>query len=170
MQPRRSKIREKSEFEHKMIDLRRVARVEKGGRRFSFRAAVVAGNRRGKVGVGIGKGADTAAAIDKALRGAKKYAVQVTLDDAGSISRDVEAKYSSARVFIRKAPEGTGLVAGSAVRTVLDFAGIRNATAKIISHTKNKINNAGAAIAALRKLEARENSEKAKESSPAVSA
>ena len=152
MQPRRSKIREKSEFEHKLIDLRRVARVESGGRRFSFRATVVAGNRRGKVGVGVAKGMDTAAAIDKALREAKKHAVSVELDDAGSILDDVEAKYSSAKVLMRRAPEGTGLVAGSSVRTVLDFAGIRNITAKIVSHTKNKINNAGAAIEALRKL------------------
>ena len=146
------KTRERSEFEHKMIDLRRVARVEKGGRRFSFRATVIAGNRKGKVGVGIGKGADTAAAIDKALRKAKKCAVLIELNDAGSVTKDIEAKYSSARVLIRRAPEGTGLVAGSSVRVVLDFAGVRNATAKIISHTKNKINNAGAAIEALRKL------------------
>lgn len=152
MQIRKQRTREKSEFEHKMIDLRRVARVETGGRRFSFRATVVAGNRRGRVGVGTAKGLDTAAAIEKALREAKKHAVSVELDDAGSVSRDVEAKFSSAKVLIRRAPEGTGLVAGSAVRTVLDFAGVRNATAKIISHTKNKINNAGAAIEALRKL------------------
>lgn len=150
---RHSKTREKPEFEHKMIDLRRVARVEAGGRRFSFRATVVAGNRRGRVGVGVAKGLDTAAAIEKALREAKKHAVSVVLDDAGSISRDVEAKFSSAKVLIRRAPDGTGLVAGSSVRSVLDFAGVRNATAKIISHTKNKINNAGAAIAALKKLQ-----------------
>ena len=154
MQPRRSKIREKPEFEHKMIDLRRVARVESGGRRFSFRATVVAGNRQGRVGVGVAKGLDTAAAIDKALREAKKHVVSVVLNDAGSILHDVEAKYSSAKVLIRRAPEGTGLVAGSSVRTVLDFAGIRNATSKVLSHTKNKINNARAAIEALRKLNA----------------
>ena len=137
-----------------MIDLRRVARVESGGRRFSFRATVVAGNRQGRVGVGVAKGLDTAAAIDKALREARKHAVSVVLNDAGSILHDVEAKYSSARVLIRRAPAGTGLVAGSSVRTVLDFAGIRNATSKVLSHTKNKINNASAAIEALKKLNA----------------
>ena len=154
MQPRKTRIREKPEFEHKMIDLRRVARVEAGGRRFSFRATVVAGNRLGRVGVGVAKGSDTAAAIDKSLREARKNAVSIVINDAGSILHDVEAKYSSARVLIRRAPDGTGLVAGSSVRTVLDLAGIRNATSKIISHTKNKLNNASAAIEALRKLAA----------------
>jgi len=146
------KFRDKPEFEHKLIDLRRVARVEKGGRRFSFRATVIIGNRHGRVGFGTAKGADTALAIDKAQREAKKHAIDVWLDENGSIAGDVEAKYSSARVLIRKAPGGTGLVAGSSVRTVLDFAGVKNATAKILSHTKNKLNNAGAAIEALRKL------------------
>lgn len=152
MQIRRQKTREKSEFEHKMIDLRRVARVETGGRRFSFRATVVAGDRRGRVGVGTAKGLDTSAAIEKALRIAKKHVVSVVLDSAGSISRDVEAKFSSARILIRRATEGTGLVVGSSARTILDFAGVRNATSKILSSTKNKINIAGATIEALKKL------------------
>lgn len=135
-----------------MVDLRRVARVEAGGRRFSFRATVIAGNRKGVVGVGIGKGADTALSIEKAFRNAKKNTITVPLSKDQSIPHDVEARFASAYVLIRKARPGSGLVAGSAVRTVLDFAGVKNATAKILSRTKNKINNAKAAIKALQKL------------------
>lgn len=148
----RSSFREKPEFDQKMVDLRRVARVEAGGRRFSFRATVIAGNRKGVVGVGIGKGADTALSIEKAFRNAKKNAITVPLSKDQSIPHDVEARFASAYVLIRKARPGSGLVAGSAVRTVLDFAGVKNATAKILSRTKNKINNAKAAIKALQKL------------------
>jgi len=148
----RRQFREQQEFEQKMVDLRRVARVEAGGRRFSFRVTIIAGNRKGVVGVGIGKGADTALAMDKAFRNAKKNAITVPLTKDFSIPHDVEAKFSSAHVLIRRAPGGSGLVAGSAVRTILDFAGVQNATAKLFSRTKNKINNARAAIQALQRL------------------
>ncbi|PIR69207.1 MAG: 30S ribosomal protein S5 [Candidatus Niyogibacteria bacterium CG10_big_fil_rev_8_21_14_0_10_46_36] len=148
----RRQFREPPEFEQKMVDLRRVARVEAGGRRFSFRAAIIAGNRKGKVGIGVGKGADTALAMDKAFRNAKKNAILVPLTKDHSVPHDVEAKFASAHVLIRRAPGGSGLVAGSAVRTVLDFAGVQNATAKLFSRTKNKINNARAAIKALEQL------------------
>ncbi|MDP2677041.1 MAG: 30S ribosomal protein S5 [bacterium] len=148
----RRQFREQQEFEQKMVDLRRVARVEAGGRRFSFRATIIAGNRKGTVGVGVGKGADTALAMDKAFRNAKKNAITVPLTKDFSIPHDVEAKFSSAHVLIRRAPGGSGLVAGSAVRTILDFAGVQNATAKLFSRTKNKINNARAAIQALQGL------------------
>src|SRR3989344_3259309 len=121
----------KSEFDQKMIDLRRVARVVAGGRRFSFRATLVIGDRHGRVGVGTGKGTDAALSLEKALR---------------------EAKFGAARVLIRPTAKGSGLVAGGAVRTVLDMAGIKNTSAKILSHTKNKISNARAAVDALKKL------------------
>lgn len=150
-------LREEGEFDQKMIDLRRVARVEAGGRRFSFRAAIIIGDRKGRVGVGIGKGADTAIAMEKALRDAKKQSIVVPLTKDGSIPYDVEAKRVSVRVLIRRAPSGSGLVAGSAVRTILDFAGVKNATAKILSPTKNKLNNARAAITALKKLKVKSN-------------
>ncbi|PIR70259.1 MAG: 30S ribosomal protein S5 [Candidatus Niyogibacteria bacterium CG10_big_fil_rev_8_21_14_0_10_42_19] len=152
MQRRQRNFKEKSEFDHKLIDLRRVARVEAGGRRFSFRATVVAGDKKGRVGVGVAKGTDTALSIEKAFREARKNAITVPITENGSIPHDVEAKYSSAKVLIRRAPTGTGLVAGSAVRTILDLCGVQNTTAKILSHTKNKINNARAAIEALKKL------------------
>ncbi|MEK7599337.1 MAG: 30S ribosomal protein S5 [Patescibacteria group bacterium] len=148
--------RNEPDFDYKLIDLRRVARVVAGGRRFSFRATVVAGNRLGEVGVGTAKAADTAAAIQKAYRQARKNAIKVFMTKHSSILHGIDGKFASARVIIRPAGEGHGLVAGSSVRTVLDFAGIKNASAKILSRTKNKISSAQAAIEALKKLKSRD--------------
>ncbi len=146
----------KSEFDNKMIDLRRVARVVAGGRRFSFRATSVLGDRKGRVGVGVGKGSDVSLAIDKSQREAKKNLITVPLTDNDSIPFEVEAKYGAAYVKMRPTRHGRGLVAGGAVRTVLDLAGVKNTSAKILSHTKNKINNARAAIEALKKLKVKQ--------------
>ena len=123
----------------------------KGGRRFSFSVALVVGNRKGNVGVGLGKASDTALAIEKAMRDAQKNLLHVPLNKAMSIRHEVGAKFGSSQVTIRPAP-GRGLVAGSSVRTVLDLAGIKDITSKILSRSKNKLNNARAAIAALAKL------------------
>jgi small subunit ribosomal protein S5 len=142
--------REIPEFDHKVIDIRRVARVVAGGRRFNFRVTVVAGNKKGEVGVGLGKGADTSMAIEKALRNAKKLKVKIPLTKNRSIPFPVEAKYASAYIFIMPAREGRGLVAGSSLRTVLDLAGVNDVTAKIISRSKNKLNIARATIKALK--------------------
>lgn len=135
-----------------MIDIRRTARVVSGGRRFSFRVAIVIGNRKGEVGVGIGKGVDTATAIEKATRLARRTSIKVPLTKDHSIAHEVYAKYASSRVFLKPAQKGNGLVAGSSVRTILELAGIRDVTAKIFSRSKNKLNNAKGALAALRKL------------------
>ena len=143
--------RARSEFDQKIINLRRVARVVAGGRRFSFSAAVVAGDRAGRVGVGVGKGVDTALAMDKAFRDAKRNMIRVTRTDSRSIPHDVEAKYASAVIVIRPAPS-RGIVAGSSIRTVLELAGITDITAKIYSRSKNKLNNARAAVQALSSL------------------
>jgi small subunit ribosomal protein S5 len=143
--------RPKPEFDQKLIDVRRVARVVAGGRRFSFAVALVAGDRKGKVGVGTGKAGDTAGAIDKAMRSAKKAMIKVKTTPTMSIAHQVEAKYSSARLMIKPAP-GRGLVAGSAVRNVLDLGGVKDVNAKILSPSKNKLNIARAAIAALKSL------------------
>ncbi|MBI4121520.1 MAG: 30S ribosomal protein S5 [Candidatus Ryanbacteria bacterium] len=137
---------------HRLVDLRRVARVVAGGRRFSFRATVVAGNKAGSVGVGVAKGADTAMAIEKALRAAKAAMVSVPITKTHSIPHEVEAKFGSARIVLKPAREGKGLAAGGAVRTVLDFAGIENASAKILSRSTNKLNNARVAVEALKRL------------------
>lgn len=142
----------KSEFNQKMIDIRRTARVMAGGRRFSFRVALVAGDGKGSVGLGVGKGVDVGLASEKALRNAKKNLVKIELTKNFSISHETSAKFASARVVIRPAKKGKGIIAGSAVRTVLDLAGIKNAGAKILSRSKNKINIARATTSALAKL------------------
>ena len=143
---------EKSDFDQKMIDIRRVARVVAGGRRFNFRVTIIAGNRNGEVGCGVGKASDTASAIEKAFRYAKKNAVKINLNKNFSLPHESEAKFSSSRIILRPAPLGHGLVAGSSLRTVLDLAGVKNAIAKILSRSKNKVNIARATIEALRKI------------------
>lgn len=150
---RRSEYRaEKSEFDQRVLEVRRTARVIAGGRRFSFRAAVVVGNRNGKVGVGVGKGGDVATAVNKATRQAKKQIVVVPFNEHKTIPYVVEAKFSAARVLLKPAREGNGLVAGGPVRVVADLAGIQNLTAKILGSTTNKLNNARATVEALKKL------------------
>lgn len=129
----------------------RVTRVVAGGRRFSFRATVGLGNKKGKIGVGIGKGLDVSQAVEKAVSDAKKNMIVVALKE-GSIPHEVEAKYASARVFLKPAPKGKGLVAGGAMRIICDLAGIENITAKIISKSTNKLSNARATLEALKKL------------------
>ncbi len=148
--PRREP-RAKPEFDQKIIDIRRVTRVSSGGRRFSFAVSLVAGDRRGKVGVGTGKGGDTASAVEKALRSAKKNMITLNLTKSGSIPHEVIVKLGAARVHMMPAP-GKGIVAGSSVRDVIDLAGVKDITAKLRSGTKNKLNNARVAIAAFKQL------------------
>jgi small subunit ribosomal protein S5 len=121
--PSRRPERARQEFDNKIISVRRVTRVVAGGRRFSFSIAMVIGDKKGRVGVGIGKAADTPIAIDKAMQAAKKSMITVNLNKKSSISHPVDAKYSSARVSLRPAP-GKGVIAGSATRVVLELAGI----------------------------------------------
>ncbi len=150
--PRRSGAarpeRTRPEFDQKIISIRRVTRVMAGGRRFSFSVAMVVGDKKGKVGVGIGKAGDTQLAIDKAVRDAKKHMIVVPMNKDSHIPHDVHTKYASSEVMIMPAP-GRGLVAGSSVRTVLEMAGVKDVTAKIFSRSKNKLNNARAAVVAL---------------------
>ena len=143
--------RERGEFEQVTIDARRVARVMAGGRRFNFSLVVVIGDKKGRVGVGLGKGADTALAIDKATRDAKKHLFIVSRTKSGSIPHQVKAKYASSTIEIIPS-KGRGLVAGSAVRTVLDLAGVTDVVTKIHSRSKNKLTIARATVEALKKL------------------
>jgi small subunit ribosomal protein S5 len=143
--------RERSEFDQVNVQVRRVARVMAGGRRFSFRVTVVIGDKKGRVGVGLGKGADTALAIDKAVRDAKKHLITVPLTSDNSIPHNVEVKYASSTVSIIPSP-GRGLVAGSAMRTVLEYAGVTNVVGKILTRTKNKLTIARATVEALKSL------------------
>lgn len=143
--------RAKPEFAHKVVDIRRVTRVMAGGRRFSFSVVLVAGDKKGKVGVGIGKAGDTALAIDKAMNDAKKRMILVPRTENNSIRHEVSAKFGASQIVIMPA-KGKGLVAGSSVRTVLDLAGIKDINSKILSRSKNKLNNARATVIALKKL------------------
>lgn len=143
--------RAKPEFDQKIVSLRRVTRVVAGGRRFAFSVCVVAGNRKGMVGVGQGKASDTPLAIEKAFRDAKKNMIIVNATKNMSIPHEVEAKYAASRVKIMPAP-GKGILAGSSVRTVLELAGLREIGAKLLSRSKNSINNAYVAVAALDQL------------------
>ncbi|PIR46424.1 MAG: 30S ribosomal protein S5 [Candidatus Vogelbacteria bacterium CG10_big_fil_rev_8_21_14_0_10_49_38] len=146
--------RPKPEFDHKTIKVRRVARVVSGGRRFSFSVALVAGDRNGRVSVGVGKAGDTALAIEKALNQAKRAMIRVNLTDKKSIAHETFAKFKAAQVTLRPAA-GRGLVAGSATRVVLSLAGIHDVNAKVVSRSKDKLNIARATVLALSDLQTR---------------
>ncbi|HEX8946834.1 MAG TPA: 30S ribosomal protein S5 [Candidatus Paceibacterota bacterium] len=143
--------RARSEFDQVTLEVRRVARVMAGGRRFSFSVTVVIGDRKGRVGVGIGKGADTALAVEKAVRDARKHLVSIVRTEGNSIPHTVEAKYASSVVMIVPSA-GRGIVTGSAMRTVLELAGVNDVVGKILSRSKNKLTIARATVAALTKL------------------
>ncbi|MCC6934175.1 MAG: 30S ribosomal protein S5 [Candidatus Yanofskybacteria bacterium] len=149
--PRRDRPMEKPEYDQRTLDIARVARVTKGGKRFSFRATVVAGNGKGRVGVGMAKGRDVQQSIQKAYNQAKKNLLNVVIKD-GTIPYQVEGKYSSATVILK--PSKSGIKAGGAVRVVAQMAGIAGLTGKLTGRTNNKINIARAAIAALSKIRA----------------
>lgn len=145
--PRRPR-KEPSEFDSKIVAIRRVARVVAGGRRFSFSVAMVAGDKKGRVGVGLGKAGDTAMAIDKAMRNAKKNMIKLKLNKYNSIPNEFTSKYCGSVIAMRPAP-GRGVIAGSSVRTVLALAGVSDVSAKVLSRSKNSLNNARAAVKGL---------------------
>jgi small subunit ribosomal protein S5 len=138
------------EFEEKVIAIDRVARVVKGGRRFRFRATVVVGDGKGRVGVGVGKGGEVMTAIAKAVSRAKSQMILVPLRDH-TIPHEIEVRFSGARVLLKPASAGTGVIAGGAVRNVLEIAGVRDILTKSLG-SSNKVNNAYATIAALSQL------------------
>lgn len=138
---------EEKQFIEKVVHIDRVARVVKGGRRFRFRALVVVGDGKGRVGVGSGKGADVSAAVTKATDVAKKSLIDVAIVN-GTIPHEVYAKMSGARVLVKPAAPGTGLIAGGVVRIVLEAAGINNALSKSLG-SSNKTNIAYATVKSL---------------------
>ena len=142
------------EFEEVVINIDRVARVVKGGRRFRFKALVVVGNHKNKVGVGVAKGADVQAAIAKATDVAKKHLITIPVANE-TIPHDMEVKLSGARVLIKPAAPGTGIIAGGVVRAIIGVTGIRNLLSKSLGST-NKVNIAYATIEALSSLVPRE--------------
>ena len=143
-------VQEEKQFDERTLHIDRVARVVKGGRRFRFRALVVVGDRKNKVGIGTAKGADVTAAVTKATEVAKKHFVTVPLYK-GTLPHETEAKVSGARILLKPASAGTGLIAGGVVRTILEVAGVSNALSKSLGST-NKLNTAYATIAALESL------------------
>ena len=140
--------RVKSEFDQKILNIRRVTRVVAGGRRFSFSVALVAGDKKGRIGLGLGKAGDTALAINKAVRNAKKNMVKLNLTKTMSIPHELSAKFSSSHVKLLP-NKGRGLVAGSVVRDIIKLSGMKDITGKILSNSKNKLNNSKAVMQAL---------------------
>lgn len=142
--------REKREFDHKLVDLSRVTRVVAGGRRFKFRATVVIGNRKGRVGMGIAKGKDVSKAVDKAQAQAKKVMVDVPIIN-GTIPHQVQVKFGGAEVLLKPARPGTGIIAGGSVRPVVELAGIKDVISKMLG-SSNHANNVQATLEAFRML------------------
>jgi small subunit ribosomal protein S5 len=140
--------RPKPEFDQKIVSIRRVTRVVAGGRRFSFSVALIAGDKKGSIGLGLGKAGDTALAINKALRNAKKNMIKLKLTKTMSIPHELSAKFASSQVRLMP-NKGRGLVAGSVVRDIINISGMKDITGKIVSNSKNKLNNAKAVISAL---------------------
>ena len=139
--------REKPEYDQKLLDLARVTRMVKGGRRFRFRASLVIGNRKGKVGVGTGKGADVSDSIKKAFDNAKKNMIFIKISK-NTIPHEIFLKQGSVKIILKPAKVGRGIVAGGAVRTVVEFAGIKDIVSKSLG-TSNKLNVARATLFAL---------------------
>jgi small subunit ribosomal protein S5 len=141
---------EEKQFDERVVHIDRVARVVKGGRRFRFRALVVVGDRKNRVGIGTAKGADVTAAVAKATEIAKKHFIHVPVH-SDTIPHEVTAKVSGANILVKPASPGTGLIAGGTVRIVLEVAGIKNALSKSLG-SSNKTNAAYATVAALQTL------------------
>ncbi len=146
--------REPREFEQKTIDLARVTRVVAGGKRMRFRATVAVGDMKGRVGIGIAKGSDVSNAIQKAVTAAKKHLIRVPMV-GDSIPHPVIAKFRAAKVLLKPAPAGTGVIAGGPLRAVMELAGIKNVVSKILG-SPNKINNLYAVMQAFGQLRTRE--------------
>lgn len=144
--------KEEKQFDERVVAIDRVARVVKGGRRFRFRALVVVGDKKGKVGAGTAKGADVTAAVAKATEVAKKNLVTVHVDKNGTIAHEHEAKVAGAKILLKPAAPGTGLIAGGVVRVVLEVAGVHNVLSKSLG-SSNKINLAYATLEALTQIQ-----------------
>ena len=148
---RNFKDRPQSEIEQRIVDLARVTRVMAGGKRLRFRACVAIGDRKGRVGWAVAKGADVAIAVNKGVNKAKKNLIKIRLIK-GTIPHKVEAKFKAAKIMLKPAVEGTGIIAGGAVRQVLELAGVPNIYGKILGGTNNKISNIQATFKALESL------------------
>jgi len=141
----------KKEFESKLLDLTRIERMRAGGRRLRFRAVMVIGDKKGRVGLGVAKGLDVAQAVEKATRVAEKNLIEVPIMK-DSIPHEVSSKFGAAKILLKPQRKGRGLMAGGTVRVICNLAGIRNISSKILGRTSNKLSNARATINALKEL------------------
>ena len=148
--PRGRRPEEPKEFDQRILSLDRVTRVTKGGKRMRFRATVIIGDHKGRVGYGVAKAADVSAAVNKAVTQAKKRLMTIPLVNE-TIPHHVEAKFGASKVLMKPAPKGTGVKAGGAMRVVMELAGVPNIIGKLLGG-KNKINNTKATIAAVQQL------------------
>ena len=144
----------KRDFEQKVVEIKRVTRVVAGGKRMRFRALVVIGDKKGKVGMGLRKGVDVAESVNKAVNAAKKNMLNVPLTN-GTIPHQIKLKYKSSRIIVLPARPGTGIIAGGALRSVLDLAGVKNILSKMIG-SSNKVNNVKAVFEAFKKMKTAE--------------
>lgn len=142
--------KEPKEFDETVVQIDRVTKVVKGGRRLRFRATVVIGNRKGKVGIGIGKSHEVTGAIQKAIAKAKKTLITVVLDES-TIPHDVKIKFKAAKILLLPASKGTGIIAGGTIRKVVELAGIKDILSKSFG-TTNKVNCTKGTFEALKKL------------------
>jgi small subunit ribosomal protein S5 len=145
----RDEIRD--EFDQVILDLARVTRVMAGGKRMRFRASVAIGDKKGRIGIGVAKGADVSLAISKATNDAKKHLHTVMMTESGTIPHPVRIRTHSAQLLLKPAPAGTGIIAGSVVRQIFELAGVKDVVGKIMG-TDNKVNNARAVIEAVSML------------------
>ncbi|HLO86522.1 MAG TPA: 30S ribosomal protein S5 [Nostocaceae cyanobacterium] len=143
--------KEETNWQERVIQIRRVSKVVKGGKKLSFRAIVVVGNERGQVGVGVGKASDVIGAVKKGVADGKKHLIDIPITKSNSIPHPVDGVGGGSKVIMRPAAPGTGVIAGGAVRTVLELAGVRNVLAKQLG-SNNPLNNARAAVNALSTL------------------
>lgn len=148
--PNQHSIREEKEFDEKVVQINRVSKKTKGGNRIGFSALIVVGDRKGKVGVALGKAPDTLSAIKKGIRKAKKKMIKVPMQGT-TIPFPLQVKRGAAKLLLKPAPQGTGVIAGGAVRAVVEAAGIRDIVAKILG-TNNKSSNVHATFKALSKI------------------
>ena len=142
----------KSEFDSKLLSLDRVTRVTGGGKKLRFRACMILGNKKGKIGLGLGKGKDVSQAMEKAEKDAKKNMIEIPFIE-DSIPHEIQAKFEASIILLRPQKKGKGIIAGGPVRVICNLAGIKNISSKILSRSKNKINNAKATMKALQKLQ-----------------
>jgi len=148
---RNDRPKEKSEYDSIILDIARVTRVTEGGKHLSFRVCVIVGDRKGHVGMGLDKGKDVQIGVEKATRQAKKHLINVPIVH-NTIAHQVFCKFKAAKVMIKPAPNGSGIIAGGPVRVILELAGVPNASSKILGKTKNKIVLAEATLGALQTL------------------